>query len=437
MSVALLVVGCTALAVPCLLRLGPLDPVTVTVLLWLAIGVAFAFDPVDVVQPGVLVVVTILLGLGALCLAPIGMTLRGPAAVPGPPPRPPTTLRVGWFAAAAAGVLGVVGWGVLAFRDAVSASLGIPFSQADPQLVRYAELFGDLQLSGPASLAFGLAPLLGALAVVGGVLHRPWWYLLLPAGIALTTQSPSRTATITLVVTSLFFFLALSRAPGVPRGRPGGVRTTVLLLAVAGAGVAYFGHVGTQLGKTDLPAALHPAAWVPDALLQPLLYQLGGVSAFTVELSEPTGDAGPYGAFGRSVYGLVRVAQVLGFPLARPAPFAAYVDIPAPFNTYTAFGDTYVDLGLAGVVVVFGLLGLLLWAAGRPVHGAHPGALWIGAVLASVLIATPVHMRLLDGDVLVAALGGWLLLHLVTRRAAPPEAVGLAGAVRPAGVSRW
>jgi hypothetical protein len=412
-SVALLV-GCTLLLVPCLLRLGVLHPVTVTLALWVLIGVGFVVGAVDVVPPGGTAVAAILLGLGALCLAPVWLPPPGSGAGDGPV----TTLRVGWFAAVVVAVLGIVGWGVLAFRAAVSASLGIPFADADPQLVRYAELFGDLQLSGPASLAFGLAPLLGALAVVGGLLHRAWWYLLLPVGLALTMQSPSRTATITLAVTALFFFLALSRAPGAGRRRPDSGRTTLLLGAAGAAGVAYFGWVGTQLGKTDLPAALHPASWVPEALLQPVLYQLGGVSAFTAELARPDGGPGPYGAPGRSLYALVRLAEVLGVPVHRPAPFAAYVDIPAPFNTYTAIGDTYVDLGMAGVVVVFGLLGFVVAAVGRWPHPGNPAALWVGAVLASVLIATPVHMRVLDGDVLVAAVLGWLALTLTTRRTA-------------------
>jgi hypothetical protein len=165
-----------------------------------------------------------------------------------------------------------------------------------------------------------------------------------------------------------------------------------------------------------------------------MLYQLGSVSAFSAELGEPSGGEGPYGAPGRSVYAAVKVAQLLGLPLATPDPFATYVEIPVPFNTYTAFGDAYFDFGLAGVLVVFLVTGLILHALTVWPRRGHPGSIWALALLTAVLTATPIHMRLLDGDILIPAAIGCAMVSFVLRpsRARAPRPGDLRAAGHPA-----
>jgi len=341
MSTALLIIGCTALLVPCYARFGLLHPVTLTVVLWLAIALLFAAEPADVMPPRMRVTVAILLGLGSLALPSLlfdRSARRGSSPGTGESARPPVpmTFHLGRLVLVTLIVLATVGWGVWQYRTAVSTALGRPFDEVDPMLVRWAELYGDLTLSGSAGVAMALAPLLGACAVIGGLCHRRWWYLLIPVALAATMQSPSRTATLTVVVTSVFFFVLFSRSPGVPRSRPRRAPApwqTAGLFVLAGAlALVYFGFVGQQLDKSDVPG-LRLAGWVPGFMVQPLLYQVGSVSAFSAALDEPSGGEGPYGAFGRSVYAVVRLVQLAGVDIPTPDPFASYVEMPVPFNT--------------------------------------------------------------------------------------------------------
>ena len=432
MSTALLMIGCIALFVPCYARFGVLHPLTLTVALWLAISLLFAAQPADLLPPRMRVTVAILLGLSALAIPPLlldGSARREESARSREDPRAPVplTFHVWRLVLVTAVVLAAVGWGVLQYRSAISAALGRPFADADPKLVRWAELYGDLTLSGSAGAAMALAPLLGAFAVIGGLCHRWWWYLLLPVAVAATMQSPSRTATLTVVVTSVFFFVLLSRTPGEPLRRPRVAPSrwrTVSLFSLAGAlGLVYFSFVGQSLEKVDVDPGLRTAGWLPDFLVQPLLYQLGSVSAFQATLDDPSGGEGPYGAFGRSVYAVVKLLQVMGVHISTPDPFASYVEIPVPFNTYTAFGDAYFDFGLAGVLIVFLFTGLVLHALTVWPRRGHPGSIWALSLMTAVLTATPIHMRLLDLDILIPAAIGCVMVAFVLR----PTPVGARG----------
>lgn len=424
MSTALIIVAAALLLIPCYARLGLLNPVSVTVMLWLAIGLLLAAHPFQLVEPSIRVAVAVVAGLTALCLPPLllpGLRRRGTDVRPkGPPRAGRLEVRVWALGLAAVLVLSAAVYGVLAYRSAISAALGgTPFSQLDPTLVRWAELYGNVKISSAANIALGLAPLLGAIAVIGGLCHRWWWYLLLPVALLIVTQSPSRTATLGVVVASVFFFLLLAKNPEGPlktrgfRLQPG--RLLTLLTGVGALALAYFSYIGNSLGKAGAVPGLFPARWVPSALVEPLEFQLGGLSAFTVELSHPTGPGGPYGHFGRSMYAVVKLAQGLGIPLPGPDPFAGYVNIPVPFNTYSAFGDTYFDLGLVGVVCLFLLMGVVVHVFSRwPVPG-HPVSLWVLSVMAVVLTDSAVDMRFLDVDVVVQAVAGALMVALVLR----------------------
>lgn len=427
MTAGLLLVGCVLLLAATYPVLGLLHPATVCVSLWVLIALGFALRPFNLVQPSTTVTIAILAGLAALCVPSVLATRSGrrPSyrARPGAPPAPPLVPRTWLLGLAAVGLLGAVSYGVLSFRSAISAALGgQSFGELDAKLIRYAELYGNAQLSAAGSLAFSLVPLLGCVAVVGGLCHHWGWFVLLPVSLALTLQSPSRTTTITLLVTSIFFYLLLSRTP-VSRLVQHGVRLTrAQAIGLAGVtvalGVSYFAYVGQALDKAGVEPGIEAASWLPDALAQPLIYQMGGVSAFTVALEHPPGAGGPYGEFGRSVYALTKVAGLLGVDMPPPLPFAAYVDIPSPFNTYTAFGDTYFDMGMAGVIGLFLVTGLVIAVFSRWPWRGHPGSMWVLATMTAVVTATPLHMRLLDGDILVQALGGWLLLWAVLGPAA-------------------
>lgn len=429
MSTALIIVAAALLVILCWARLGLLSPVTITVLLWLVIGLLFVARPFHVFEPSMRVSVAVVAGLTALCLPPLLLPWPRPRVPSHQPEGPQVRARVWALALATAVVLAAALYGVLAYRAAVSAALGgVPFSQLDPNLVRWAELYGNAKLSSSAALALGLTPLLGAVAVIGGLTHRWWWYLLLPVTLLIVTESPSRTATLSVVVSSVFFFLLLAKAQvGASRRprrrlRPAGL--LALVAATAAGALGYFSYIGHALGKSGVAPGLFPARWVPSALVEPLMFQLGGLSAFTAELAHPILPGGPYGHFGRSMYSMVKLADILGFHVPQPDPFAGYVNIPVPFNTYSAFGDIYSDLGLAGIVALFLLMGLVVHVFSRWPWPGHPVSAWVLSTMAVVLTSTPVNMRFLDVDIVAQTLVGALMLALVLRRQPSPVASG-------------
>lgn len=426
MSTALLIVVAAALLLLCRARLGLLNPASITAVLWLAIGVLMALRPFQILEPTLQVSAVISAGLAALCLPPVLLAGRrtGVPLQTGPPAAGRLTVRPWALAVAAVVVLLLSLYGVLQYRSAVSAALGgTPFSQLDPQLVRWAELYGNLKLSTTAAVALSAAPLLGCIAVVGGLAHRWWWYLLVPVALLLVSQSPSRTATLGVVVGSVFFFLFLSRAQGGALQTRGplisGRKLGAVVVVAAGLGLTYFTYIGQALSKSTAAPGLFPARWVPTGLVEPLLFQVGGVSAFTQALAHPVDPGGPYGHFGRSMYLVVRIAQALGIHLPGPAPYADYVDIPTAFNTYTAFGDVYFDLGLAGVIGLFLVMGLLVHLFSRWPERGHPVSAWLLGTMVVALGDSAIDVRFLDVDVVLQAVGGALLLALVLRRKAP------------------
>jgi hypothetical protein len=420
MATAVLLIGCTVLLVPCYARFGMVHPLTVMLLLWAGTSVLVAVRPMNIAEPSLRVAVAIVLGLAVTTVTPLVLDHRR-RSDPGSADRLPVRMTVhpGALATASLVVLAAVTWGSLQYRSAISAALGQPFSEADPKLVRWAELYGDVSAGGSVGMALALAPLLGAFAVIGGLCHSRWWYALLVVAVFVTMQSPSRTATLTLLVTAAFFQVLLSRSPGVPVRRRVGVPARWRALGIAALvlvlGVVYFGFVGQQRDGNPLPDTLRVAGWVPEALVEPLLYLTGGISAFTVGMTEPLGDHGPYGEFGRSMYAVVKVGQMMGFDLPSPDPFAGYVDMPVSFNTYTSFGDAYFDFGLAGVLVLSLATGLLLHLLSVWPRPGHPGSVWGMSVMAAVLTATPIHMRLLDIDILIPAAVGLVAIATILR----------------------
>jgi len=435
MATALIIATAVLLLLPCAARLGLRNPVTVTVAIWLAVGLLLAVRPFNLIEPGIRVSVAIVAGLTALCLPPLLLPGRWPAGsgdTSGRAGSPRLVVRPWPLAAAATLVLLAALYGVLSYRSSVSAALGgVPFSQLDPKLIRWAELYGSVKLSSSGSIALGLAPLLGCLAVLGGLGHRWWWFLLLPVSLGIVTQSPSRTAALSVVVGSAFFYLLLTRVQHGPLVITGPRLRRGHLLALGGGigalALGYFSYIGTALDKSQAAPGLFPARWLPGPLLEPLLFQVGGVSAFTAALEHPTGAGGPYDHFGRSMYTVVKVAKVLGAPLPGPDPFAGYVDIPVPFNTYTAFGDIYFDLGLVGVVVLFLLMGVVVHLFTTWPEPGHPVSAWVLSTMAVVLTDSPVNMRFLDLDIVIQAFVGALVLSLVLRRAPVPRAPDGAG----------
>ncbi|MGY1698673.1 hypothetical protein [Geodermatophilus sp. SYSU D00766] len=249
------------------------------------------------------------------------------------------------------------------------------------------------------------------MAVLGAVFHRRVWLLLLVPTLMLVTQSPSRTATLSLLVSTVTFgvLVHLIRGSVIKVGRLGAVAATCLVV-----GATYFSYIGSQLDKSDLPSGLAMSGWVPPGMGPPLLYELGGLSAFSVLADAPVAG-NPYGSPGRSVYVVMRVLSLFGVKADAPAPFASYVSIPTPFNVYSAFGDAYFDAGLPGVVVIFFVVGAVIaYAWRRAMRGSLPAA-WVVSVLASVLLATPLSLRFANVDVWIQALFGALVVYVLTQ----------------------
>ena len=315
MDIAVMLVVCAVLALLCCSRLGVMHPVSLTMLLWLVLSLLLALHPLGIAVPGWRAVLIVLTGLVALCVGPLLLAGvgDGAAAMPGgavADPRSGSAVRVGWLITAVLVLLAGVAWGVLSFRTAVSDSIGRPFGELDAQQVRWAQLYGAGDFGGFSGATLGLSPLLGALAILGGLRHRRAWFLLLPIALLLTMQSPSRSATLTLAVTNVVFFLTLTtrRGTGPPghRVRPHRAHASLVSAAAGALALGYFLYVGSLRDGPDLPYNVPAARWLPRFLVEPVLYEVGGFSAFSSALDRSTTDGWPYGAFGRSVYGLLR-----------------------------------------------------------------------------------------------------------------------------------
>jgi len=309
-------------------------------------------------------------------------------------------------------------YGLLAFRTQISNLAQADFGSLDVVQVRRIQSGIAPGTSGIGQLFISLAPLVACLGIYGVMRVHRMWFVLVPYALYVTTRSPGRTLTIGVVAASVAFFIYLRQ----PRQSAAGRARLAAVISVAGAGaVLYFQVVGNKLGKTSLISSGLPKSWIPDALVTPLVYQLGGLSALSVAdlySLNPT-----EGQRGRSAYVFYRALSTIVPAVHAPTTVAQFVPVPVPFNVFTGFGDVFYDYGFVGLVVVFALLGWLTSASHRRAKSGSLISAWCAAVLWSIIVTASISLRLFYIDTVFLAAVGSLFFAALDG----PGAAGLAG----------
>jgi hypothetical protein len=308
------------------------------------------------------------------------------------PPIPTATPNIRRLLLASAGLLLAALYGLRNWRSDVSARAGVPFGELTRQRVQYFETFITGQAS-KSELLLALCPVLAALGILLGRRH-PVGYLLIVVALTISTQSPSRTATLSLagLTLAMYLYVGTRRKKPVQRSEPRAVRIAVLLALAAALAIIYFNIEGAALKKTSGPNPGVPAAL--SFLADPVIYATGSISALSVATASPEGRP-PETAPLRSIWLGPRVLHAIDPRVHVPGPVAGYVDIPSPYNTYTMFGDLYFDFGLGGVFVASLLLGILFgWMHRRVLDDPSPVNAWTSSVGIVILFGGVAGFRL-------------------------------------------
>lgn len=317
------------------------------------------------------------------------------------------------FVIASVVAIGMVLAGAIAFRNNIGAATGTPYDTLTTVQIRRAQV-STARGAGFLALLATAQPILSCLGVYGTLRYHWAWSFLAVAALAVSLQTPGRTTIISLLVTTLAFYLYLRNI--IPRRkqrrfkRPPG-------LAIATAGVAalvIFNTIGTQLGKNDVARSYFPAYWWPAWTLAGLLYLVGGLSALSV--AQQT-NFDPFEQF-NSIFALVRLANFADPAIKPPDTLGADVNIPIPFNVFTGFGQVYFDFSIVGVAAMAYLLGSLAVTSHRRAVAGSLGWVWVSATVAALLAYLPAGYRLFTLDV-VFQLGVGSLAFYWLREAKP------------------
>lgn len=353
-------------------------------------------------------VLLITLGVGAFCAVP----LLAPA---GALQAPAVSVRVSMlvWSTIAVFVLFVVGY--LVFARGIGRAAGVDFSELTLSQIRYYQTAEDRSGGGLPGLLYSLAPLSACLFLLSGrAISRVWYVGLVPL-LFLVVRSPAKTAALTVVAASVLFF-GLVRLRS--EGRRSSARLVIGLALVVVLATVYFLVLGSLLGKDRVDPALDPPAWVPLAMVVPVLYLIGGISA--VSLAMEHGLSGTQ--WGRSAYSVLRLLEAVGFPIKAPETIAESVPIPVPFNVFTAFGDLWFDFGAFLTVLICLILGLTAHRVYRRArYGSLPFA-WLTALAGTWALSSFISFRVLYLDSVFVALVGALVLFGV-QSGTPPGSV--------------
>jgi len=347
-------------------------------------------------------------------------------------------------------VLAAVLVGYRAFVSGISEATNATFSQLTLEEVRRAQNTGA-RGGGALALLGSLGPLLGCLGLYGAARHSRVFLIGPLIALAIALQNPSRLNSISLLVTLVAFWLYLRAGqvrnvhelpfPDRPRTQPGSRarptvgrakvgsrwspgwsrRKAILVGAIAAGGaLTLFNVVGNALGKSASTAAGFPAYDWPAWTLSPVFYFTGSYPALTVAMSN---DTSPYEP-GTSFFSVLRLAAAFDASIKPPETIAQYSSIPVPFNLYSGFGQVYFDVGILGLVVVFGGLGVLLQRLHTAALRGHLSAIWAVSTLTSVVLALPQGFVLFNLDVTVRLLVGVAMFVALGRsrrgRGSPP-----------------
>lgn len=291
---------------------------------------------------------------------------------------------------------------VVAFRARTSAYFGTDFANLDPREVRVATTVGPLRGGGLVGLLGSLAPLAACLGLAGWFGFRRFYWLAFPVvALLLAMTSPARSGSLTVVVAAGVFTLyemhstrrtGLGESPPLRTRRSTQSRLTLALIVAAVLGLGTSVFVGLE--RDDPPVSgKGESAWpLPEALVSPSRYVLGGMSAFSHAIA--TGLDPVAGRHGRSVHILGRIASEIRADTKTANEFPDFVEVPFATNVFTWVGDIWFDFGLLGVVGLALLSGYLVLSAHNRATSGDPRWIWISSALAAVLAATPLAFTL-------------------------------------------
>ena len=298
-------------------------------------------------------------------------------------------------------------YGLLSFQAGISAKAGMAYSSLDQVAIRRLQARGSDRSTGFGSIFIAIAPLVACWSIYGGLRIKKYWFSLLPFVFFVTLRSPSRTLTISVIMAGIVFYLYLR-----PREQQftNKLRLAFLLSSVGGTVLIYFQFVGNALHKTNLTSKGLTPSWIPNYLITPFIYELGGLSALST--TQIFGIDPVMGEQGRSVYIFYRFLAVFS-NIKTPDTVADFVPIPLPFNVYTGFGDVWFDFGSLGVGIVFAAVGFIVAVVHRKARTGDIKFVWLAATILSVISGTPLTLRLFNVDVVVMAIIGIIAFQVV------------------------
>jgi|GEM_PF-1800237 len=393
------------------------SPVTWTLWMWVAIGVVQILQPISLAS--VTGAASAICGIGLLCLA-LPTIIFGSAGS--------TQVNHGEVHSSYSRyvvitviflVLGVIA--AVAFQDRIATIAGSDFGSLSAQQVRLAQNSRSQTQDALGILSVSY-PILACLGVFGAVRYAKVWILVAVAALALTLPSPARTQTLSVAVSAVVFWLYIRgtsrviEAPSAMNSAPRKKRFPwVWIMALLVIALIFFNAVGASLSKTG--TGVESQDWLPQSLVSPVAYFAAGVPALGVALSS---GVNPFD-WGTSVYSILRIAHVFSPEVQVPNTIGAFVYAPMPFNVYTGFGQTYFDLGLVGLIVLFVVFGGCVRVAhGRASSGQVQWA-WVCAVATAVLLSLPQAFRGLALDIDVEVVVGFVVMKLLVQ---PKEDVG-------------
>lgn len=356
-------------------RHGFNTPLTISLALWVATLGACALHPLPIVPLGGTAFTVIMVGLTGLAAPGLVVHRSRESAV-----ERIERAHLDWYRFIAVGAVlaAMVVIGVLRFRGQIEALSGTSFQSLTVTQVRAVQSTDAGTRGGLGALVFSAAPLLACWGLLGARVYSKIYLLATAGAVSSTLVSPSRTTTFQLALTAALFASYLWRAPIRTARRPT-LRTVVpvLFAVILGAVLlSYFTSTSAALGKSQLATQIYHGHGLPDHLISPALYVIGGLSALTVAINAGFNPFEHYG----SIFSLIRLWRGVDPSVTAPNTVAAYVPIPSQFNVYTGFGQAYFDFGLVGTLLFPALVAWVVIKAHVRALRASPQAMLVASV---------------------------------------------------------
>lgn len=299
-------------------------------------------------------------------------------------------------------------FGVFAYRERITALSGASFSSLELGAIRVSEGV-DGGFGGAAALLFAVSPLLAFTGVLGALMVRKWWGILVAVAVMSAASTPGRTSLLLTLATALLSWWYVRTCA---RSRPPKPATVALMASLTAVGaMVYFNYVADKLNKAFV-GSFASDSWLPEQFHSAALYLLGGPPALSVAMEGSTNPVAGYE--GRSVYVFVKVLALFNRGIVPPETKAEYVAMPALTNAYTGFGDAWFDGGVFGLIFVFASYGILSgWSFTSSRFGSLP-ALWISALLGGLVTGLPVAGHLFELPIVGWMVVGAVCMHFLT-----------------------